>query len=164
MSTQNNSIKPFKLTIDLRLKHGITDAPQSRRHEEEMRLVRMRSPDQQPGQQPRMYHRSQRDDNLPSYVFHRRTEQYTASGVHHAETDHHVAQRRDAEGAGDIGLRELGTYERLLHAYVHGEDHQQLLVGFLHLVRGGGEELNRCHFVRTVASSFFTVSGMEMRV
>lgn len=131
------------LTINLRLKNGVADTPHSRGQEEQMRLVGRRPPYQQPRQQPRVDHRSQRYDALPADVLHGRAEDDAADGVDHAEADHHVPQLGDAQGAGDVRLREFGADKRLLHADVHGEDDEELLVGLLHLVRGGGQELDR---------------------
>lgn len=147
------------LTVNLRLEDRVPDAPQPRRQEEEYRLRRPRLPYQQPGQQARVHRRPQHDYDLPADVLHRRTEEQAAEGVHHPETDHHVAELGDAQGARDVRLRELGPDERLLHADVDGEDDQQLLEGLLHLVGGRGEELDWGELVRGVAALLLAVPG-----
>lgn len=92
-----------------------------------------------------MHQDAQSHDGRPPDVLHQRPEQQAADGVDAAEADHHVADLGDAQGAGDEALGEIGADEGLLHAYVHGDGDEELLVGFLQLVGRGGEEFDGRH-------------------
>lgn len=104
-----------------------------------------------------MDHRAQRYDALSADVLHGGSEDYTADGVNDAEADHNVSQLGDAQSTGDVCLRKFGADKGLLHADVHGEDDEELLVRLLHLVRGGGQQLDGGKLPGAVASLFLSI-------
>lgn len=91
-------------TINLRLPHRITDAPQTGDRKEDQRILRMRPPEQHNNDNRGVHHGAQCNDHRSSDVLHDRSEDDRANGVHHSETDHHIADGVDAQSARHIRL------------------------------------------------------------
>lgn len=92
------------VTVNLRLPNGVADSPQTGYGEEYMRCVRMRSPVHQDADNNRVNQEAQEHERESARILHERAEEQRAYRVHHAETDHHVADAGDAQCARDVSL------------------------------------------------------------
>lgn len=138
--------------VDLRLPHGIADAPQSGHGIENDGIVGIGSPEQLHGDQSEVDDGAENDDGCAADVLHHGAKQDRAEGVDHAEADHHKADLVHTKGAGHIGLGEVGTDEGLLHANEDGDRNEQLQVGLLHLSECGWQQLDSRELGRRVGT------------
>lgn len=126
------------LTVNLRLPYGVANTPQTGGHEEFHGSLGVRFPDQHPRLQTGVHEDSQTHNRRSSDIFHDRSKQEAAYRVNATEADHDVADLGNAQGAGYVRLREIGTDKRLLHSDENRYGNQQLLIWFLQLISGGG--------------------------
>lgn len=107
---------------------------------------------------------AENDNRETANVFHHRTKEDRAQGIDHTEADHDETDLMHTQRTSDIGLREIGANECLLHANEDGDGDEELQIWFLHLTERGREQLQAREFccrVGTLALLTVTLEGIQ---